>query len=71
MGVWIMQGENDRISTKELARKLVAAIEAAGGSVRYSEQKGVGHNSLAPMLKDDAVFTWLLEQKLKPAKPRR
>ncbi len=63
MGVWIFQGERDAISTAELARQMVEAIKEAGGDVRYTELKGVGHGSLGPMLENDKVFKWLLSQK--------
>ena len=65
MGVWMFQGENDTISTSDLAKKMVAAIKQAGGEVRYTELAGVGHNSLKPMLENEAVFEWLLGQRLK------
>ena len=68
MGVWIFQGENDRISTAKLAQQMVEAIKKEGGDVRYAELKGVGHGSLGAMFKDDEVFKWLLSQKKAPLK---
>lgn len=62
MGVWIFQGENDRISTSGLARQMAEAIRKAGGDVRYTELTGVGHASLGPMFEDDRVIKWLLSQ---------
>jgi predicted peptidase len=63
MGVWMFQGENDRISTAALARRLVAAIRAAGGEPRYTEYKGVGHNTAYRAYGDPKVIEWLLAQK--------
>jgi predicted peptidase len=63
IGVWMFQGEKDNISTAVLARQMVAAIKEAGGNVKYSELEGVGHNSMKPMLEDEAVFKWLLSQR--------
>jgi len=63
MGVWIHQGETDHISTPDLAKRMVAAIKTAGGSVRYTEYEGVGHGSANPAYNDPAVIEWLLKQK--------
>lgn len=63
MGVWIFQGENDRISTAALAKRLVAAIRAAGGEPRYTEYKGVGHAAAHRAYSDPKVIEWLLKQK--------
>ena len=63
MGVWILQGETDRISTAALARRLVAAIRAAGGEPRYTEYRGVGHGTAYRAYSDPKVIEWLLKQK--------
>ncbi len=62
IGVWIFQGETDRISTPALAKRMVAAIKAAGGDVRYTEFEGVGHASAKPAYNDPKVIEWLLKQ---------
>lgn len=63
MGVWMFQGETDRISTVELAERMVAAIRAAGGDVRHTEFEGVGHSTAGLAYGDPAVIEWLLEQR--------
>jgi predicted peptidase len=63
MGVWMFQGENDRISTAALAQRLVAAIRSAGGEPRYTEYEGVGHGTAARAYGDPKVIEWLLKQK--------
>jgi predicted peptidase len=63
MGVWMFQGENDRISTVALAQRLVAAIRAAGGEPRYTEYQGVGHDTAYRAYGDPKVIEWLLKQK--------
>ncbi len=63
MGVWIFQGENDRISTVALARRMVAAIRQAGGSVRYTEYAGMGHATAYRSYSDSRVIEWLLNQR--------
>jgi predicted peptidase len=63
MGVWIFQGETDNISTATLARRMVAAIRAAGGEVRYTEYEGIGHGTANRTYGDVKVISWLLNQK--------
>ncbi len=62
MGVWIFQGENDRISTVASARRMVAAIREAGGDVRYTEYEGLGHATVYRSYSDASVIQWLLNQ---------
>jgi predicted peptidase len=42
---------------------MIAAVKAAGGSPRYSELKGVGHDSWTPAYGDPAVLDWLFAQR--------
>ena len=70
MGVWIFQGENDRISTAVLARRMVAAIRAAGGKPNYTEYKGEGHGVVRHVFDDAKVIEWLLKQKRRPPAPK-
>jgi predicted peptidase len=42
---------------------MIAALEAAGGRPKYSELKGVGHNSWTKAYRDPAVIDWLFEQR--------
>ena len=65
MGVWMFQGETDHLSTAVLARRMVAAIRAAGGEPRYTEIEGVGHNIAKSVYSDSKVIEWLLQQELR------
>ena len=62
MGVWMFQGETDNISTVALAKRMAAAIRAAGGEVHYTEYKGVGHSTANRAYNDARVIDWLLNQ---------
>jgi predicted peptidase len=42
---------------------MVAALKAAGGTVKYTEYKGVGHNSWSPAFAEKEFWTWLFAQK--------
>ena len=63
MGVWLFQGENDNISTAPLARRMIAAIRAAGGEPRYTEYEGVGHGTARLVYDDPEVIAWMLAQR--------
>ena len=63
MGVWLFQGENDNISTAPLARRMIAAIRAAGGKPRYTEYEGVGHGTARLAYDDPEVIAWMLSQR--------
>lgn len=60
--VWIFQGEVDPIVPVEQARKWVAALRAAGGSPKYTEVPGVGHNVWDTAFANPDAATWLLSQ---------
>jgi len=58
--VWIVHGSKDEAIPVEGARKIAAALKAAGDTdVNYSELDGVGHGSLVPAFSDPRLFEWL------------
>ena len=61
--VWIFQGEADPIVSVERARKWVAALRQAGGSPKYTEVPGVGHNVWDTAFANPDAATWLLSQR--------
>ena len=63
MGVWLFQGETDNLSTTPLAKRMVAAIQANGGSPRYTEYAGVGHGMARRVYEDPEVIAWMLDQR--------
>ncbi len=62
--VWVFHGDSDPIIPVSESRKMVEAIKAEGGNVRYSEYKGVGHNSWDRAYSEPEFFPWLLSQRL-------
>jgi predicted peptidase len=61
--VWVFHGGADPVVPVSESRKMVEALKAAGGQVRYSEYEGVGHNSWDRAYAEAEFFTWLLSQK--------
>ena len=65
--VWIFHGGEDRVVPRDESRKMNDAIKTAGGTVKYTEYEGVGHNSWDRAYSDAELMTWMLGQKLKAA----
>lgn len=62
--VWVFHGEGDTIVAVEESRRLVAALKAAGASVRYTEYPGEGHGQVPPRAwADGALVEWLFAQR--------
>ena len=66
--VWVFHGGADPVVPVTESRKMVEAIKASGGSVRYNEYEGVGHNSWDKAYAEAEIFPWMLAQKLKASK---
>jgi predicted peptidase len=64
--VWIFQGDADPIVSVDRVRKWVAELRRAGGTPRYTEVPGAGHNVWENAFADPAVATWLLAQRRAP-----
>lgn len=67
---WVFHGNADTTIPPEHARKMVGAIKQAGGSVRFTEYPGVGHDAEVERrtYTDPQVISWLLAQR-RSAKP--
>lgn len=63
VAVWAFHGEKDAVVPPSGSREMVAALKQAGAAPRYSEYKGVGHNSWSPAFDEKEFWTWLLAQK--------
>jgi predicted peptidase len=62
--VWIFHGADDPAVPVEESRKMAAALQAAGGNVKYTEYPGVGHNSWDKAYAEPGLLEWLLAQHL-------
>lgn len=60
---WLFHGADDQVVQVSESRNLAAALEAQGGSVKYSEYAGVGHNVWLNALGEKDLLPWLLAQK--------
>ncbi len=62
--IWAFHGDQDTVVKPERSRRMIKALEAAGGQPKYTEYPGVGHNSWAKAYSDPAMMAWLFSQKL-------
>jgi predicted peptidase len=62
--IWAWHGDADPAVPVERSRNMIAAIKAAGGSPKYTELKGVGHDSWNQAYHGpDNLIPWMFEQK--------
>jgi predicted peptidase len=61
--VWAFHGGADATVPPERSREAVEALKAEGGSVKYTEYEGVGHNSWDKAYAEPDLAPWLFAQK--------
>ncbi len=62
--IWAWHGDADPAVPVRRSREMIAAIKKAGGSPKYTELPGVGHDSWVKAYTDpDGVIPWLFAQK--------
>lgn len=68
VSVWAWHGDADKAVPVGRSREMIAAIERAGGHPKYTELKGVGHNSWVQAYHDPGnVLPWMFERVRKPS----
>ena len=63
--VWAWHGDKDGVIKVSRSRDMIESIKAAGGSPKYSEIKGRGHNAWTDVWKSNELWDWLYSQKRK------
>lgn len=61
--IWAFHGAEDPGVPVGRTRSMIAAIRAAGGSPKFTEFPGVGHDSWTPAYRDPEVLDWLFAQR--------
>ncbi len=67
--IWVFHGGKDRAI--ESADQCVAALRAAGGSVKYTVYPDLGHDVWTKTYADPALYKWFLEQRPRDAEPAK
>lgn len=62
--VWAFHGSNDKVVKVILTRDMIIAIQNSGGKPKYTEYKGVGHDSWVKAYKEKGLLEWLFKQSL-------
>ena len=63
--IWAWHGEKDNVIKPTRSRDMIKAISKAGGSPKYSEIKGRGHNSWVDCWNSDVLWNWVFSQSKK------
>jgi poly(3-hydroxybutyrate) depolymerase len=63
--IWCFHGDADNAVPVARSRQMINAIKAAGGTPKYTEYPGVGHNSWDKAYAEPELAKWLFEQKRK------
>ncbi|GAB4243255.1 MAG: prolyl oligopeptidase family serine peptidase [Acidobacteriota bacterium] len=61
--LWVFHGSADPIVPVTESRRIVAALRAAGGRVKYTEYPGVGHNAWDRAYAEPGLFGWMLSHR--------
>ncbi|MCL2494365.1 MAG: prolyl oligopeptidase family serine peptidase [Oscillospiraceae bacterium] len=60
--VWAFHGGRDSVVKPEQSREMIAALEAAGGNVEYTEYPREGHQSWERAYREEGLFAWMFAQ---------
>lgn len=60
--IWAFHGEKDEIIPATYSRNMIAEIRQKGGSPKYTEYPGVGHDVWLHALKEPGLVDWLFAQ---------
>ena len=61
--IWCFHGGADPVVPTDRSRNMIKAIKAAGGTPKYTEYPGVGHNSWDRAYSEPELPKWLFSQK--------
>jgi predicted peptidase len=60
--IWAFHGDADTTVKPKRSREMIDALKKAGGNPKYTEYKGVGHNSWEQTYADPKLYEWLFAQ---------
>ncbi|HUI11821.1 MAG TPA: prolyl oligopeptidase family serine peptidase [Bacteroidota bacterium] len=63
--VWAFHGKKDPVVVFERGERMVRALTAAGGNVKFTVYPNAGHDSWTQAYDDPALYTWMMEQRKK------
>ncbi|MBI1324351.1 DUF1080 domain-containing protein [bacterium] len=64
--LWAITGDADRVETVRSMRTMVDKLHELGAPAKYTEYRGVGHNSWDRAYADRELIDWMIAQKRNP-----
>ena len=64
--IWAFHGDEDEMVNVSESQRMIAALKKAGGQPRYTEYKGVGHDSWVRAFKEPDFLSWIFGQTRSP-----
>jgi predicted peptidase len=61
--VWAFHGAEDPAGPLEASQRMVDALQAVGGNVRFTVYPGVGHDSWTQTYENPELYSWFLQHK--------
>jgi predicted peptidase len=61
--IWAFHGDKDTAVKVDNSRSMIEAIKKAGGTPKYTEYPGVGHDSWTQAYKTAELYAWLFAEK--------
>ena len=61
--IWVFHGEKDRVVPSDESEKMVRAIEAIGGNIKYTLYPDAYHDSWTKTYENDNLYEWLLNHR--------
>ncbi|MHC5542584.1 carboxylesterase family protein, partial [Singulisphaera rosea] len=66
---WVFHGAKDDVIPLRESQKMVEALKAAGGVVRFTVYPEARHDSWTATYADPRLYEWLLNQRRRPSSP--
>ncbi|WP_316812644.1 dienelactone hydrolase family protein [Pedobacter heparinus] len=61
--IWAFHGDQDEVNHVKYSRLMITALENHKGKPKYTEYRGVKHNSWTKAYEEPGLFDWLFSQK--------
>ncbi len=65
VALWVFHGAKDNVVDPDFSRNMVAALQAAGSNVKYTEYPEATHNSWDSAFAEPQLLSWLFSQSKK------
>jgi predicted peptidase len=60
--LWAFHGDEDKVNDVQYTRMIISSLKKAGGKPKYTEYKGVKHNSWINAYAEPTLLKWLFDK---------